>query len=1471
MTAMVLDTLGGFDIIMGSPTLKEYNCTLDFGSSTLRFKRRTILVRPSQNFCLKPGEKRIMQLQGKTPEFLKNAEVIIRSNKHLQKIMPERVLVKLKRGRAAVQVYNPTKRPINIRADKAGGCMELSQFGQIGVHVSPVDTMHTLTETERDSLEKSTKRKYPYLEKDDPRLRLTEQEILEKAINLDTCTLSVEGKAKLRELLASKKQAFSLFDEPGNAENAEKIDFDLMDDTPFFVRPYHLSNSERLVVQKELLRLENLGIIKKGRTAYTSPLMVLKNKSGKLRAVSDMRFLNNRIRKEHYPFPLVKNVISEIGRAEAKYLSCLDLRAAYHSLNLTEKSQDYCGITGYFGGDAYKYTKVPMGLTLAPAVWQNFMKSILEEIPNYQEFACAIMDDIAIWSRSEAEHLKHVEQILDLLIKHGLKVSPQKAQLSPEKLKYMGHTLAIVDGIPTITAEKTKTEAIMKLEPPRTTRQVRRFIGMCQFLASYIDRLQELLIPFHDLTKKNVKFDFTPKHQENFEKIKTLIQNPPVLAMPTGHGRLYLYSDTSRKATGSSLWQMINGRQRLIGYHSKTLSTSAGNYSCSELEMCGLLMNIQAFRYLLKGTTFSAFVDHSSLVQIIKSKSEPPTNRMKRYLEKLSDYSFELGYTKGSTLCIADFLSRSPDPNDSPDDPVRPISFAELTTEHASEACNVVAMADGEHCGVTVGTESVRERPVTRAYARENRIPIPPLFAGESTEKRIQSPMRPIINETRAPEREQDTQVRPSIQPATAVQRRNRNSNTLVEECADARRPLQPPRTLQEMAQASERGNGVIEPEVTETFEEPTTDQFPNIEPLFNRLRTDQIITKHLPRQHEVDQILELIKKKALRDYHLPINIQNLKRLQSSDGFFGEVYAYLATGMLPKDKRSAKQVLLQAESYILIDGVLFRLMLNKQRNDLKLTLAVPETLVPTILEIYHDSILSSHNGVTRTCLTLRRLFYIPGMYGKVAAFLRSCQICQERKGAHDVKIPLRPRLPVDTNIFSVVSIDIKSMPPSSDGHQHILVMVCEVSRYVIGVPLKSIDAVTIAEAILQRLILHHGIPRQIHCDAAKSFTGKLMDLIYQVLGVKVAVISPYNHNSLLVERHLATLANHLVANLRGRGRQWPLFVQAAVWSHNAFASPTLGGYSPHYLVFLRHPSDFSGLVFPEISDLASSYAHYVEILKARFSHVTKTLADLQTIRQNKQAIESARVAKGPQWREGQLVYLLAPSASALQMPSRKVILSYTGPYLLREKLDETHAILQCLDGRIISNVFHVKRLKPAFIRTEKGPIADVTQLRQALKDQKSPITDKLGAKLQQTQRIHVYNEEGTTLYAQDQSSSHNEALEIELGTFARYADENCNLAFDKQLTPKQIAKAIKHMTSMPSDGSLFSVTKARFKSGHLELLLTSDEMPKYTVWVRPYDHPEVGAKLAEMALVNDSRCRVTGSPQRLLRELYYGT
>ena len=182
------------------------------------------------------------------------------------------------------------------------------------------------------------------------------------------------------------------------------------------------------------------------------------------------------------------------------------------------------------------------------------------------------------------------------------------------------------------------------------------------------------------------KFKWTEEAERAFNDIKKLLISPPVLKAPTPDGLFHLESNTLREGAGGTLLQKQGDEWVVIGYHSKRLPKSAKNFGVTELELTGLLVNIHGFMQLLHNRYFKVLVDHKAIKYMIKSMTESPMTRLKTLLLKLSEYTIDLKYQKGSEMHTSDALSRLHNFTDTPDqEDVIPLNFLQHLTPHYTE------------------------------------------------------------------------------------------------------------------------------------------------------------------------------------------------------------------------------------------------------------------------------------------------------------------------------------------------------------------------------------------------------------------------------------------------------------------------------------------------------------------------------------------------------------------------------------------------------------------------------------------------------------------------------------------------------------------------------------------------------------------------------------------------------------------
>ena len=238
-----------------------------------------------------------------------------------------------------------------------------------------------------------------------------DREILDKYIDLKGFCLDETERKHVMEMLYEYKDVFSLRDEIGMCPNIE-VNIRVTDNSPFFIRPYHVKEEDRAVLDKEMKRLCYLGILKENILAYSSPVMLISQKlMSDKRVVTDFRHLNMRIAKNKLSYPLLRDIVALLGSSKCEVMSVLDLKDAFHSLRLSEKSQKYCSILPYFGSASYLYQRMLMGLNVSPPIWQMYTNAILNSLQS-RKYCEVIMDDLLLFMPSKRAHMAKIGRSL---------------------------------------------------------------------------------------------------------------------------------------------------------------------------------------------------------------------------------------------------------------------------------------------------------------------------------------------------------------------------------------------------------------------------------------------------------------------------------------------------------------------------------------------------------------------------------------------------------------------------------------------------------------------------------------------------------------------------------------------------------------------------------------------------------------------------------------------------------------------------------------------------------------------------------------------------------------------------------------------------------------------------------------------------------------------------------------------------
>ena len=732
---------------------------------------------------------------------------------------------------------------------------------------------------------------------------------------------------------------------------------------------------------------------------------------------------------------------------------------------------------------------------------------------------------------------------------------------------------------------------------------------MVNFVSLFCPELQKLLKPIYDLTRKGRQFLWEKEQQQAFDEIKHRLQRQPVLHLPDRHGCFQLYSDTSKFATGSALYQVQNGQPRLIAYASKRMPEAAKNYSITELEMCGLAMNIATFSHLLKKVDFDAIVDHLAITHIMRSKAEPATTRIKRLLELLSPYSFNLYYIKGKDMVLSNFLSRQKTDDSNPHELI-PISFSlksqvsdyfycidneinlprkdkYLVQTRSQVRSSGIRLPEihGANKGLDPHVQPGKQKSIPIQTVNKGMpthpIPKPRIGQGRAGLRRKvntlqpiplphQLPTQPITKHVQKavvllpePTNQLQSHVQSQILPRSLSQHHPIDPTHIPQQVDPkiqhrpapsyhdpyARPPPKPPDTLDpldswkdlldndldrkvEIEENSPFQEGII----SETYERPDNSYVQEPQELTDLIDTTKLIQKYLPKQMDIDKILDIIKKKVLKGMHLPLTIKEIQAGYLTSPYFKDLYLFLSQNKLPSKRSTIKQVEMLAESFVLLDSLIFKLVTTPDKE--AAILAIPEICVDKIITLYHTSLFTGHQGVVKTYLTMKDKFFIPNLMHYLRSFIKGCHVCQLSRSNKPPTRQLQPRIYLNYRPLSKLSMDLKVMPRSQKGHKFILCIIDEMMNYLITVPIFRSRSEEVGEALIEHVILKFCAPDCIIMDQDSAFMSNLMSYLFKKLNFKIMTVAPYNHQSLQAEHGIKTLSQILTKHLSGQGQMW---------------------------------------------------------------------------------------------------------------------------------------------------------------------------------------------------------------------------------------------------------------------------------------------------------------------------------------------
>ncbi|UYV76764.1 hypothetical protein LAZ67_14001975 [Cordylochernes scorpioides] len=413
-------------------------------------------------------------------------------------------------------------------------------------------------------------------------------------LNIDD-SLDDFQKEKLRNLLRNYRDIFDFRKKEASKTDNVKHRIITGDHLPTKQRPYRVAPAERQIIQEEVNKMEEIGIIQPSASPWASPVVLVRKKDGSWRFCVDYRRLNKITKKDVYPLPRIDDTLDCLQGA--RFYSSMDLQSGYWQIDVEESDREK---TAFITPDGlYEFKVMPFGLCNAPATFERMMDGLLKGLR--WTICLCYLDDIVVFSDDFEEHLRRLQLVLGCLRKAGLCLNPGKCRFGAKTITVLGHKVS-GDGI---CLDPEKIRAVRDFPRPKSLKEVRSFLGLSSYYRRFIPNYAHMAQPLNALLKKDSVFSWNIEERHAFEALKSALISEPVLGHFDHSSPTEIHTDASNYGIGAVLVQIQKGKERAIAYASRTLNKAERNYSTTERECLAVIWAIGKFRPYVFGRQFT--------------------------------------------------------------------------------------------------------------------------------------------------------------------------------------------------------------------------------------------------------------------------------------------------------------------------------------------------------------------------------------------------------------------------------------------------------------------------------------------------------------------------------------------------------------------------------------------------------------------------------------------------------------------------------------------------------------------------------------------------------------------------------------------------------------------------------------------------------------------------------------------------
>ncbi|KAA0063882.1 ty3-gypsy retrotransposon protein [Cucumis melo var. makuwa] len=308
--------------------------------------------------------------------------------------------------------------------------------------------------------------------------------------------------------------------------------------------PYRIALAKLKELKVQLQVLLDKGFIRPSVSPWGAPVLFVKKKDGSIHLCIDYRELNK----------------------GATVFSKIDLRSGYHQLRI--RDSDIPKTAFRLRYEHYEFIVMSFGLTNAPAVFMDLMNRVFKDF--LDSFIIVFINDILIYSKTEAEHEEHLHQVLKTLRANRLYAKFSKCEFWLKKVSFLGHVMSS-EGV---SVDPAKIEAVTNWPRSSTVSEIRCFLGLAGYYSRFVEDFSRIASPLTQFTRKGTPFVWSPACECSFQELKQKLVTVPVLTVPDGSESFVIYSDASKKGLGCVLMQ----QGKVVAYAFRQLKSHEQNY-----------------------------------------------------------------------------------------------------------------------------------------------------------------------------------------------------------------------------------------------------------------------------------------------------------------------------------------------------------------------------------------------------------------------------------------------------------------------------------------------------------------------------------------------------------------------------------------------------------------------------------------------------------------------------------------------------------------------------------------------------------------------------------------------------------------------------------------------------------------------------------------------------------------------------